>query len=361
MGYSQNFGFRTCTKDRDQYANSPNSVTVDYQVGSTRYSCELPNGNSHGAMFTCSSSTPLGQCRYSNWIQINLEGDDDLCISHIIMDGVEIDVVDQRFGNDVDTGPNPEGKDKVYKRRYDIDNGVATMSLPVGYETSARVQPECKEPRAYTVYDNKQCEGTGTDILRDFVGTITECEAKCDELDCIGFIRVHSGAPEHEGRCYFRGGEMERPYEYTSDDRDCYVPGQYGTARIVAHCDNHLYVYQKEWTDDWVKVGEESSWPTPWDYSFNVLASTQLRFDCKDKGGIGAFIATMNYNGMQYSTTNPMSNSFFYITNTDVDVNNLKYRSKTSSPWNRATPGLAQDSYWVCRHFVSMFCIVSTQ
>merc|ERR1712129_84745 len=73
--------------------------------------------------------------------------------------------------------------------------------------------------RTYTKYSNKQCEGTNTDILRDFVGTVAACEAKCDELNCIGFIRVQS-----TGRCYFRGGEMNRPYDYTSDERDCYIP-----------------------------------------------------------------------------------------------------------------------------------------
>merc|ERR1719464_1646634 len=87
-------------------------------------------------------------------------------------------------------------------------------------------------PRSYTTYENKQCVGTGTDILRDFQGTVAECEAKCDELDCIGFVRVHSGAPQHTGRCYFRGGDMERPYDYTSDDRDCYIPGQYGVDAV---------------------------------------------------------------------------------------------------------------------------------
>merc|ERR1712129_173118 len=74
-------------------------------------------------------------------------------------------------------------------------------------------------PRTYTKYSNKQCEGTNTDILRDFDGTVAACEAKCDEVDCIGFIRVQS-----TGRCYFRGGEMNRPYDYTSDERDCYIP-----------------------------------------------------------------------------------------------------------------------------------------
>jgi len=82
--------------------------------------------------------------------------------------------------------------------------------------------PAKKTRRVYTVYENQQCEGTGTDILRDFEGTASECKAKCDELECIGFVRVNS-----TGKCYFRGGDVERPYEYSSDDRDCYIPDGY--------------------------------------------------------------------------------------------------------------------------------------
>merc|ERR1712244_153375 len=82
--------------------------------------------------------------------------------------------------------------------------------------------PQKETRRVYTVYENQQCEGTGADILRDFEGTASECKAKCDELECIGFVRVNSS-----GKCYFRGGDVETPYNYTSDDRDCYIPDGY--------------------------------------------------------------------------------------------------------------------------------------
>merc|ERR1719361_2993400 len=187
--------------------------------------------------------------------------------------------------------------------------------------------------------------GTGTDILRDFVGTVEECERKCDELQCIGFIRVHSGAPQHEGRCYFRGGEMQRPYDYTADDRDCYLPGVYGNARIVLHCDNELFAYEKSFTDDWKLVHNFRSWTQQWDWTFPVRPSTELKLQCVDHGSVGAFIATVTYNYKQYSTTNPMSNSFFRIT--EGDTTNLKYNTKESSPWHRTTAGIADDAYWV--------------
>ena len=78
--------------------------------------------------------------------------------------------------------------------------------------------------RSYTKYAGKTCDGT-SDLLRDFVGTYIECQAKCDELDCTGFVHVNSG--DYAGKCFFRGGRIKRPYSYAADDRDCYIPGSY--------------------------------------------------------------------------------------------------------------------------------------
>lgn len=144
---SPTFGFRVCSEDVDNHAHSGSSVTVDYLLGTARYSCSMPNDKSHGAVYSCNpiSTQPAGQCGNGNWIQINLGGSDDLCISHIIFDGEEIDVVDQRLGDQVDDGPVHEGMAKVYKRRYYVANGAVTMAFPHGFETNARVEPECTE------------------------------------------------------------------------------------------------------------------------------------------------------------------------------------------------------------------------
>jgi len=112
--------------------------------------------------------------------------------------------------------------DYDHATRYGEGGGCPASKMGAGWRNDLFLNDV---PRSYTTYENKQCVGSDTDILRDFQGTVAECKAKCDELECIGFIRIHSGAPQQTGRCYFRGGEMQSPYDYTSDDRDCYVPG----------------------------------------------------------------------------------------------------------------------------------------
>ena len=82
------------------------------------------------------------------------------------------------------------------------------------------------EARKYTKYTDRQCRGTGDDILIDYFGTAEECKRKCDELDCIGFVRVNSGSElGHDGQCFFRSGEMNKPFYQGIDNRDCYLPG----------------------------------------------------------------------------------------------------------------------------------------
>ena len=78
---------------------------------------------------------------------------------------------------------------------------------------------------AYEIYEGQQCWGTGDDILRDFVGEREDCALECDSRDdCVGFVRVNSGSQYHTGRCYFRGGGLQDPYDYSDDDRDCFEP-----------------------------------------------------------------------------------------------------------------------------------------
>eukprot|EP01083_Nonionella_stella_P099742 280496_1 len=68
-------------------------------------------------------------------------------------------------------------------------------------------------------YEGMDCTGSLADILRDFVGTASQCKAKCAELDgCVGFVRLNS-----KGQCYFRGGTLNDPTPTPyGDDRDCY-------------------------------------------------------------------------------------------------------------------------------------------
>ena len=70
----------------------------------------------------------------------------------------------------------------------------------------------------------KQCWGLDDDVERDFEGTADECKARCEALNCVGFVRVNSGSV-YAGKCYFRGGGLQAPIDYAGDDRDCYEAG----------------------------------------------------------------------------------------------------------------------------------------
>merc|ERR1712048_1048449 len=81
----------------------------------------------------------------------------------------------------------------------------------------------------YGLDDDCSLKSMGTNLGKgeDFVNLnwehiFDEDGYKCDELECIGFVRVNSS-----GKCYFRGGDVERPHDYSSDDRDCYIPDGY--------------------------------------------------------------------------------------------------------------------------------------
>merc|ERR1712129_529232 len=126
----------------DDAATSPNSLIIDYQMGDKRYSCEIGEANAYDETRTCTGAAePIAECDGNGeYIQINIVNADDVCISHIIVDGTEIDVTDQRIGDNLDTGPNADER-IVFKRRYDVSNGIAKMFLPNGYKSSARVEP----------------------------------------------------------------------------------------------------------------------------------------------------------------------------------------------------------------------------
>jgi len=72
------------------------------------------------------------------------------------------------------------------------------------------------EARVYVAHDGKNCVGSGADVLRGYVGTANECKAKCDNLNCIGFVRL-------SGKCYFRDGTLGAPTTSESG-RSCYIP-----------------------------------------------------------------------------------------------------------------------------------------
>ena len=75
---------------------------------------------------------------------------------------------------------------------------------------------------------DKQCWGTGPDLVRGFACTKETGVAKCNELGerCTGFIRVRGQSVFSVGteRCYFRSGPLRFTDETggAAGDRDCF-------------------------------------------------------------------------------------------------------------------------------------------
>jgi len=82
----------------------------------------------------------------------------------------------------------------------------------------------------------------------------------------------------------------------------------------------------------------------------NINDDTILRYTVRDDGStIGGFVASIYYQGVTYTTTNPISDSVFSITNSPGGT--LQYRTVNSSPWQIVdrgnSPNQAPDAYWV--------------
>ena len=122
------------------------------------------------------------------------------------------------------------------------------------------------------------------------------------------------------------------------------------TASLAFHCDNVGTVYlSHDGKESWSNVGSISHWPTPFMYEVtNISTDTVLRVSCLGTGSNEGFIATMQYGLRNYSTTNPLNDSFWRLINsTDGVTSPLVYSSKTASPWRISTPEIASDAYWV--------------
>ena len=103
-----------------------------------------------------------------------------------------------------------------------------TILFEFAFDGIEELQTTATPTSYWTVYEGQQCAGIGgiaSDLLRDWNGTASECKEKCIELgvDCVGFVRVNGGETENEGRCYFRYAALADIYEFTGDDRDCFV------------------------------------------------------------------------------------------------------------------------------------------
>jgi len=139
------------------------------------------------------------------------------------------------------SGPTPSPIKLNYQfenQRYECEIGGARA-----YDTAYTCQTQAigaltsGKSREYTKFDGLQCVGTEDDVWtnadgsRGMLGSIDECKAKCDELDCIGFVYPTTGGGA--GKCFLRGGTMGEPKEHTyNDGRDCYIPVEVASTSI---------------------------------------------------------------------------------------------------------------------------------
>ena len=123
------------------------------------------------------------------------------------------------------------------------------------------------------------------------------------------------------------------------------------------NCDNKLTTYKKEFTGDWEMVEEVPHWTDRYDFTFPVRKSTKMKFVCQDVGVVGGFISSIHYpavEGKIFSTTKPMTNSFFKIT--QGNTNDLVYTTLGAGRWGKRIDlfDYGSDAFWVC---CTVFCI----
>ena len=139
----------------------------------------------------------------------------------------------------------------------------------------------------FTLYEGMQCLGTDTDLERQFVGTVNDCKARCIQLDCDGFIRVNSGS--FAGECFFKSG-LQAPYNYTLDDRHCYVPinvitdykskGGFGyTTGIYSNDGNTRFTSDLSNSGQWTlstRTNSSTPWIKLWTTTYNTEVTDPL-------------------------------------------------------------------------------------
>jgi len=122
------------------------------------------------------------------------------------------------------------------------------------------------------------------------------------------------------------------------------------SAKLALHCDNVGTTYISwDGRATWTNVGTVSEWEEVFEVNLtDVTSSTVIRAQCVDAGYVGAFIATLECEGLNYSTTHPLGAGYWRVLNSSDGVTSpLVYNEKTSAPWNQHSDGIARDAHWV--------------
>jgi len=146
----------------------------------------------------------------------------------------------------------------------------------------------------------QNCEGTGPDILSDWVGTENDCKTQCAKLGdpCVGFVHVAGpagsfrSAAGHAGKCHFRSGQLQRPRFDDADEMSCYERVS-STAPTVTSVNLHFV-----WDEGLISRTQEIHHLTWKDYAVKLVDQVKMGFykddavhwaDClavKETGGV---------------------------------------------------------------------------
>ena len=121
-------------------------------------------------------------------------------------------------------------------------------------------------------------------------------------------------------------------------------------ATVYAHTDNYgNYSVSRDGGLTYEQVYYEGNWRNLAQFTISDITSdTILEILADDNIHTGGFIATIDFNGALYSTTNPIEDSNFeLISSTDGQTSNLEYFDKTSAPWRRNDPEIEDRAKWV--------------
>jgi len=82
----------------------------------------------------------------------------------------------------------------------------------------------------------------------------------------------------------------------------------------------------------------------------DVSVDTVVKVTCRDTGVIGGFVATMSFDGQSYSTTNPVTDSLWQLTDSDDGVTDpLVYTEFTGHNYHDDNPDndVSTDAVWI--------------
>ena len=110
------------------------------------------------------------------------------------------------------------------------------------------------------------------------------------------------------------------------------------------HCNGCEQVSQ-DGGDSWSSVAQGSSWEEVVSGHIDELSPlTILRFTCKDaEKGAGGFVATVDWNGLQYHTADPIERGLWSVVeSSDGQTDSLEYKR-----WSVTGEQMADDAVWI--------------